>query len=128
MLFESAVKSARLPIHLYRASDGEEALSFLRSTRNGNDSLRPDLLILDLGLPRKDGWELLNEIRADPQLNNIPIVVFTSSAMPGDMRRTMELGAHAYVTKPFTYDDFLKAVDIVCSYLPPGAKAAKNQP
>jgi len=120
MLFESAVRTAELPVHLYRASDGEEALQFLRAARDGASELKPDLLILDLSLPRKDGWELLTEVKADQQLNGITVVVFTSSALPGDKRRSMALGANGYVIKPFTYDDFMRAVDTVCSYLPTG--------
>lgn len=117
LLFESAVKSAKIPVQLYRAIDGEEALAFLRSGLEEGQKL-PNLVILDLNLPRKDGWQLLSEIRADAKLRSLSVVVFTSSALLSDMRRCLALGALAYVTKPFSYDAFLEAVNTVCSYLP----------
>jgi CheY-like chemotaxis protein len=126
VLFESAVTTANLPIELHRAMDGEEALILLRGRNDGQPRLRPDMMILDLNLPRKNGLELLDEMRGDHDLDRIPVVVFTSSALPSDRRRSLALGARAYVTKPFTYDGFLEAVSTVCSYLPARDRAAHS--
>jgi chemotaxis family two-component system response regulator Rcp1 len=77
------------------APDGDAALDFLR-----RDGPRPDLILLDLNLPGKDGRELLAELRADPTLHTIPVVVLTTSGAAGDIQRTYDLAATAYVTKP----------------------------
>jgi two-component system, chemotaxis family, response regulator Rcp1 len=80
---------------LHVAPDGDAALDFLR-----RDGPRPDLILLDLNLPGKDGRELLAELRADPELHTIPVVVLTTSGAADDIRRTYDLAAASYVTKP----------------------------
>jgi two-component system, chemotaxis family, response regulator Rcp1 len=80
---------------LHVAPDGDAALDFLR-----RDGPRPDLVLLDLNLPGKDGRELLAELRADPDLHTIPVVVLTTSGAPDDIQRTYDLAAASYVTKP----------------------------
>jgi chemotaxis family two-component system response regulator Rcp1 len=90
--------------------DGEEALAFLHRIGKYDKVARPDLLILDLNLPRKDGRAVLAEVKADPELNEIPVVVFTTSRSDRDIERCYELGANCYVSKPGNLGQFFSAV------------------
>ncbi len=117
-LFQTALKAAEIEVQLHRASDGEQALDFLRQTGLFLKRPRPDLVVLDLNLPRKNGLDVLSEMKGDDDLQGITVVVFTSSSLTADKRRSMALGAHDYITKPFTYDGFVEAVKMACSYLP----------
>jgi CheY-like chemotaxis protein len=92
------------------AKDGEDALAFLRREGPHANVPRPDLVILDLNLPRKDGIEVLSEIKADDSLHAIPTVILTSSTSEQDVLRSYELQANAYVTKPIEVRDFIQAV------------------
>lgn len=101
--------------------DGEELMDYLR--RPGNDgprdgSPRPRLVILDLKMPRKSGWEALEEIKADPALRTIPVVVLSTSNAPLDTARCLELGASAYITKPATFQDWLEVTRTLEQYWP----------
>jgi CheY-like chemotaxis protein len=91
-------------------ADGEEALQFLHRSGRFADAVRPDLIILDLNLPRKDGRAVLAEVKADPELNEVPVVVFTTSHAPRDIARCYELGANSYVSKPGNLGQFFSAV------------------
>jgi CheY-like chemotaxis protein len=91
-------------------SDGVEALAFLRRESGYEDAPRPDLILLDLNLPRKDGSEVLAEIKADPGLSTIPVVVLTTSEADEDILRSYELHANAYVTKPVDFEQFSQIV------------------
>jgi CheY-like chemotaxis protein len=91
-------------------SDGEAALEFLRRKGEYADAPRPDLILLDLNLPRKAGHEVLAEIKTDPELQRIPVVVLTTSDAEEDVLRSYDLHANAYVTKPVDFDRFLHAV------------------
>jgi len=88
------------------AADGVAALEQLRST----ELARPDLILLDLNLPRKDGREVLSEIRSDPQLTGIPVVILTTSEAQTDILRSYELHANAYITKPVNLKRFFEVV------------------
>jgi two-component system response regulator len=90
--------------------DGEEAMAFLRRRAPYRHAPRPDLMVLDLNLPRMDGHQVLRDVRADPDLREIPIVVLTTSANEVDVSTSYELGANAYVVKPIEYVDFLAAM------------------
>lgn len=96
--------------NIQTVSDGEEALAFLHRDGKYTDAARPDLLILDLNLPRKDGRAVLAEVKADPELNEIPVVVFTTSRSGRDIERCYELGANSYMTKPGNLAQFFSAV------------------
>jgi CheY-like chemotaxis protein len=91
-------------------SDGVDALAFLRRQSGYEDAPRPDLILLDLNLPRKDGSEVLAEIKADPALATIPVVVLTTSEADEDILRSYELHANAYVTKPVDFEQFSRIV------------------
>jgi two-component system, chemotaxis family, response regulator Rcp1 len=94
------LESSKIPHELYHVVDGEEAMAFLRSEGAYADAPCPDLILLDLNLPKKDGREVLTELKADPNLRRIPVVVLTSSEAEEDVLRSYELQASAYITKP----------------------------
>jgi CheY-like chemotaxis protein len=91
-------------------SDGVEALAYLRREGEYAGAVRPDLVLLDLNLPRRDGREVLAEIKADDQLHQIPVVVLTTSQAEEDILRSYQLHANAYVTKPVDFDRFIAVV------------------
>lgn len=95
---------------LHVAEDGVEAMAFLRREGNYADAPRPDVILLDLNLPRKDGREVLAEIKADESLRRIPIVVMTTSSAEQDILRTYDLHANCYITKPVDLDQFIEVV------------------
>jgi two-component system, chemotaxis family, response regulator Rcp1 len=95
---------------IYGVVDGEEAMLFLRRRGRHAEAVRVDLVVLDLNLPRKDGRAVLAEVKADPDLQRLPIVVFTTSNSGQDILRSYELGANCYVTKPGNLADFFAAV------------------
>jgi CheY-like chemotaxis protein len=91
-------------------NDGAAAISFLRKEAPYEGAPTPDLILLDLNLPRRDGREVLAEIKADPNLRHIPVVVLTTSAADEDILRSYQLHANAYVTKPVDFENFVKAI------------------
>ena len=91
-------------------TDGAEALSYLRCEGQYADAPRPDLILLDLNLPRRDGREVLREVKADPDLRHIPVIVLTTSQAEEDVLRSYQLHANAYVTKPVDFDRFIEVV------------------
>ncbi len=95
---------------LHVVSDGVEALAFLRREPPHTNAVRPDLILLDLNLPRVDGREVLSIVKADPDLALIPVVVLTTSDAEEDVLRSYQLHANAYVTKPVDFDQFIRAV------------------
>lgn len=108
-----AFKDAKVWNNLNVASDGEEALRFLRREGEFSEAPRPDLILLDLNLPRKNGREVLEEIKRDPDLKRIPVVVLTTSGDEKDILRAYELHVNAYITKPVDLDQFIKIVEAV---------------
>jgi CheY-like chemotaxis protein len=90
--------------------DGADALSYLRREGEYGDAPRPDLILLDLNLPRRDGREVLAEIKADETLQHIPVIVLTTSCADEDVLRSYQLYANAYVTKPVDFDGFIEAI------------------
>ncbi|MDN5747676.1 MAG: response regulator [Pseudonocardia sp.] len=91
-------------------TDGAEALAFLRRQPPYEDVARPDLVLLDLNLPRRDGREVLREVKDDPDLRHIPVIVLTTSQAEEDVLRSYQLHANAYVTKPVDFDGFIEAI------------------
>jgi CheY-like chemotaxis protein len=116
-LLETALKEAHIPVHLYRVTDGEQALAFLRKLGQYADAPRPDLILLDLNLPRKGGLEVLAEMQGNEDLRSLSVVVFTSSSLPSDRRKSMALGAQNYITKPSSFDGFVDAIKNACSFM-----------
>ncbi len=95
---------------LHVARDGVEAMDFLHHRDEFADSERPDLVILDLNMPRKDGREVLAEMRADPALRSIPVAVLTTSQSDADIAASYELGANCFLTKPVTLSEFIDVI------------------
>lgn len=107
-LTQEGLHHARVRSRLHVVTDGEEAMAFLRGPQ-----VRPDLILLDLNLPRKDGREVLQEIKSDPVLRRIPVVVLSTSAEQADIAHAYDHHANCYVTKPLDLDGFLAAVRAV---------------
>ena len=110
LLAKEAFEQSPAPCHLHVAADGEEAIAFLRRTGPWNMAPRPGLILLDLNLPGRDGLEVLAEIKADPDLKTIPVVVLTTSQAPEDVLRSYQLHTNAYLIKPQGFDRFIDAV------------------
>ena len=109
-LTREALEDAKVHNSLHVASDGVEALAFLRREGRYADAPHPDLILLDLNLPKKDGREVLAEIKADPLLRRIPVVVLTTSEAEQDILQSYDLHANCYVTKPVDLDAFIHVV------------------
>ena len=109
-LTQEALRDARLSNDLHFVGDGEAAMAFLRNEGRYADSPRPDLVLLDLNLPRKSGGEVLAEIKADPDLRRLPVVVLTTSAAEREILHAYDHHVNAYVTKPVDFADFMEAV------------------
>lgn len=109
-LTKETLAYAKIRNHLHVVRDGEEALAFLRREAPYTDVKRPDVILLDLNLPRKDGREVLQELKLDPELRSIPVVVLTSSDAEKDVVRSYDLGANCYITKPVDLDQFADVV------------------
>jgi len=105
-----ALKDARVANHLTVAQDGEEALSYLRCRGKYAQAVRPDLILLDLNMPRKNGRDVLRDIKNDPKLKRIPVVILTTSQAEDDILHTYDLHANCYITKPVDFNQFLKVV------------------
>jgi CheY-like chemotaxis protein len=105
-----ALKDGKVLNHLSVAQDGEEALAFLHKEGPYANAPCPDLILLDLNLPKKDGREVLLEIKNDEPLKHIPVVVLTTSNADKDILRTYELHANCYITKPVDFEQFTKVV------------------
>jgi CheY-like chemotaxis protein len=110
LLIEEAFEFNKVRNSLSVVSDGVEALAFVRNEGAYADAPRPGLILLDLNLPRKDGREVLADIKTDPALRSIPVVVLTTSKAEEDVLRSYDLHANAYVTKPVDFDRFIEVV------------------
>jgi CheY-like chemotaxis protein len=108
-----ALSDGKMCVNLSLTEDGVDALAFLRKQGQYADAPRPDLILLDLNLPRKDGREVLAEIKADPNLKRIPIVVLTTSQSDTDILQAYELAANCFITKPVDFDQFVKIVQTI---------------
>jgi CheY-like chemotaxis protein len=109
-LIVDALKDGKLPNKVSVVRDGVEALAFLRSEGKYAGVANPDLILLDLNLPKKDGRELLEEIKKDPDLKHIPVVVLTTSTADQDIINAYDLHANCYVNKPLELEQFIKMV------------------
>jgi CheY-like chemotaxis protein len=110
LMTREAFDQHKVANNLHVVNDGVEATKFLRREEGYEDAPRPGLVLLDLNLPRKDGREVLADIKADPDLCDIPIVVLTTSSSEEDIRRSYKLHANAYVTKPVDFNRFVEVV------------------
>ena len=116
-LFRSAVREAGIPAIVYRVSNGEEALAFLRKTGPYANAERPRLMVLDLNLPKIDGLSVLSRMRNDESLKSIPVVVISTSSRQADMDKAKSLGALHYIVKPDSFEKLTEQVKEVCAEL-----------
>ncbi len=115
-LAREALQDSKITNEIYHVGDGVEAMAFLRKEGEYKDEVRPDLILLDLNLPRKDGREVLAEIKADDALRRIPVVVLTISDDEADIFKTYDLHANCFITKPIDLSQFLKVVKAIESF------------
>ena len=115
-LTREAFKDAKVLINLHVASDGTEAMAFLKREGGHTNAPRPDLILLDLNLPKKDGREVLGEIKESPTLKSIPVVILTTSASDADILKSYLLHANCYITKPVDLKGFLNVVKSIDNF------------
>jgi CheY-like chemotaxis protein len=116
---EDALNESRLANDIRFVTDGEELLDYLfhrGDFANGNQAPAPGLILLDLNMPKKDGREALAEIKADPRLRQIPVVVLTTSKAEEDIVRSYDLGVNSFITKPVTFDGLVEAMTVFTQY------------
>lgn len=119
LLAEKALKQSKLLNTLYRVKDGEELIDYLKHKGEYADTSnykRPGVILLDLNMPRKDGREALREIKSDPELNDIPVVVFTTSKAEEDIYRSYKLGVNSFITKPVTFENLVHVMQTLGKY------------
>ncbi|MFC4532562.1 response regulator [Sphaerisporangium dianthi] len=126
LLTKEAFEHNKVQNKLHVVSDGEQAMAFLRQQDPYLDAPRPDLILLDLNLPRKDGREVLEDIKADADLRSIPVVVLTTSEAEEDILRSYHLHANAYVAKPVDFDQFIKVVRQIDDFFVTVVKLPRN--
>jgi CheY-like chemotaxis protein len=112
-LIQETLKDTKVANQLSVVDDGEKALAFLRQQGESADAVRPDVVLLDLNLPRRNGRQVLAEIKADEDLRRIPVVILTVSADEEDVLRSYDLHANCYITKPLGLDEFGKVVQAI---------------
>jgi len=128
LIAKEGLLSAKMLNTLHVADDGIEAMKFLRQQGKYAGAPRPDLILLDLNMPRKNGQEVLAEIKADDNLRNIPVVVLTTSMAEKDITKSYGLHANCYITKPVDFDQFVNVVQTIQDFwfcvvtLPPATK------
>jgi CheY-like chemotaxis protein len=110
VMTREALDEGRVHNRLHVVGDGVEAISFLRRTDGHEDAPRPDLILLDLNLPRRDGRSVLEDIKSDPDLRRIPVIVLSTSEATDDVVQSYDLHANAYVTKPVDFNEFVNVI------------------
>jgi CheY-like chemotaxis protein len=119
LLAKDALAESRLVNDLHLVADGQELLDYLRHQgkyEEPSTSPRPGVILLDLNMPKKDGFEALTEIRSDPDLRHIPVVILTTSKAEEDIYRGYDLGANSFVTKPVTFEGLVDAMSALGQY------------
>jgi len=113
VIMKEAFKEARVHHDLYMVKDGIEALEFLNGKEAFKDVPKPDIIILDLNMPRKNGLEVLSDIKNSPKWEHIPVLVFSNSEFNGDICRAYTLGVNAYLSKPVDFQGFIDLARII---------------
>ena len=112
-LTREALREADVAVELTAVPDGDQALAFLRAEGEHAGAPRPDLILLDLNLPKKNGLEVLEEIKRDPELRSTPVIMLTTSASSRDVAASYDRGVNCYVVKPLDLDDFTQLVQAI---------------
>jgi len=115
-LTQVAIKNSKIANNLHVVNDGMEAMSFLKKEENYKDKPKPDLILLDLNLPRKNGFEVLSDIKNDPELRRIPVVILSISDAEEDLLKTYNLHANCYIKKPVDIIEFEKIVKSIGNF------------
>lgn len=115
-LMREAFEETGLRVELHQVESGDRCLAFLRRQPPYQDAPRPDLLLLDIHMPRMDGYEVMEEISRDPALRSLPVVVLSTSSERHDVRRMYSLGCASYLTKPVGFEAFAEAVRLLAAY------------
>lgn len=115
-LTKEAIKASKVDFEMDVISDGELVLDFLNQKGNFSEAERPDLIMLDLNLPKKNGIEILREIKESPSLRRIPVIAVTTSEADHDVTMAYDLHANAYILKPVDFDDFTKVIKLIDSF------------
>lgn len=113
VIMQEAFKEAKSQHQLHITTDGIEALKFLKKESQNHEAIRPDLIILDLNMPKKNGLELLTDIKNEPKWRHIPILVFSNSEFSADICKCYALGINAYLSKPIDFEGFIDFARIV---------------
>jgi len=115
-LTREALSTSKFILRISEVHDGEECMDYLHNRGEYSDALKPDLILLDLNMPRKDGRETLEEIKSDSDLRMIPVVILTTSEAAEDIVKTYTVGANCYITKPVGLDQLQKVVSMIESF------------
>jgi CheY-like chemotaxis protein len=116
ILVRDALKSRNTEVELYWAADGDEAMDFLRRKGEYMEFPRPHLILLDLHMPGKDGFEVLKDLKADPDLRKVPVVILTSSRDEKHVTNGYSMGASSFILKPITFDEMAETMGSLCEY------------
>lgn len=116
VLTREGFRKAKFVVNLHHARDGEECMAFLRKQREYANAPTPDLILLDLNMPRKDGREVLAEIADDDTLRHLPVVILTTSAEEQEILRMYKLRCSSYIVKPVDFDQFLRVIQLISDY------------
>jgi CheY-like chemotaxis protein len=117
LLTKKALKESKLLNTLIRVGDGEELLDYLNARgQYENTAVRPGVVLLDLNMPRMDGREALKAIKSNPKLQNIPVVIFTTSKAEEDIYRSYQLGSNSFITKPVTFESLISVMKALGTY------------
>ncbi|MGH7195426.1 MAG: response regulator [Candidatus Saccharimonadales bacterium] len=116
VLTKKALAKSKLLNDLQRVSDGEQLMQCLRHKTNNPNWQRPGIILLDLNMPKKDGREALKEIKSDPDLKDIPVVVFTTSKAEEDIIKSYQLGVNSFITKPVTFEGLVEVIKVLGNY------------
>ncbi|MDF2437149.1 MAG: transcriptional regulator [Bacteroidota bacterium] len=126
-LTKEVLKEGKIRNNLSVAMDGEEAISFLKRKGEYKDAFTPDIILLDLNLPKKDGREVLAQIKGDPNLKLIPVIVLTTSNAENDIRNMYEHHANCYITKPVDFNQFINVIRSIENFWLTIVKLPKNE-
>jgi len=115
-LIQEAFKKARITNRIHSVLNGDDAMDFLRKEGKFSSSKTPDLVLLDLNLPGKDGRDVLSDMKSDPALKKIPVIILSSSGAEEDIMKSYELSANCYITKPVDVSDFFNVIQLITDF------------